>query len=204
MVIGMLNWTNQVRLLPHLEHQGWRYRWLRMPFGLSPAPEEFQRRVIMNSVLNDLPGVKVIADDILVYGCDSTGTEALSDHDKNLRMLMERCKGKGLALNAQKMQLRLRESTYMGHLITAEGLKIDPEKIKAIRDMPVGMVNYVQKFAPRLAEITTPLRELTKKDNEFIWEEHIHGKALDQVREMLSQPPVLRYFDPHVLFFMLI
>ena len=59
------------------------------------------------------------------------------------------------------------------------------------------MVNYVQKFAPSLAEITTPLRELTKKDNEFIWDEHIHGKVLDQVREILSQPPVLRYFDPH-------
>ena len=82
----------------------------------------------------------------------------------------------------------------MGHQ-TVEGLKIDPEKTKVIRDMPVpvdkagvqrllGMVNYVQKFASRLAEITIPLRELTKKDNEFIWEEHIHGKALDQVREM--------------------
>ena len=178
-----------------------------MPFGLSPAPEEFQRRV--NSALNDLPGVKVIADDTSVYGCGSTDTEALADHDKNLRMLMERCKEKGLALNAQKMQLRLGEVTYMGHLITAEGLKIDPEKTKAIRNMPVpvdkaevqrliGMVNYVQKFVPRLAEITTPLRELTKKDNEFIWEEHIHGKVLDQVRKILSQPPVLRYFDPHV------
>ena len=167
-----------------------RYRWLRMPFGLSPAPEEFQRQE--NSVLKDLPGVKVIADDILVYGCGSTDTEALADHDKNLRMFMECCKGKGLALNPQKMQLRLREVTYMGHLIMAEGLKIDPEKTKAIRDMPVpvdkagvqrllGMVNYVQKFASSLAEITIPLRELTKKDNKFIWEEHIHGKALDQV-----------------------
>ena len=170
---------------------------LRMPFGLSPAPEEFQRRV--NSALNDLPGVKVIADDTLVYGCGSTDKEALADHDKNLRMLMERCKEKGLALNAQKMQLRLGEVTYMGHLITAEELKIDPEKTKAIRNMPVpvdkageqrliGMVNYVQKFVPRLAEMSTPLRELTKKDNEFIWEEHIHGKALDQVRKVLSQP----------------
>ena len=109
------------------------YRWLRMPFGL--APEEFQRRV--NSVLNNLPGVKVIADDILVYGCGSTDTEALADHDKNLKLLMECCKGKGLALNPQKIQLRLREVTYMGHLIMAEGLKIDPEKTKAIRDMPV-------------------------------------------------------------------
>ena len=152
---------------------------------------------------------QVIADGLWMWLNGHRIIEALADHDKNLRMLMERCKGRGLALNAQKMRLRLREVTYMGHLIMAEGLKIDPEKTKAIRDMPIpvdkagaqrllGMVNYVQKFVPRLADITTPLRELTKKDNEFISEEHIHGKALDQVREILSQPPVLRYFDPHV------
>jgi hypothetical protein len=135
--------------------------------------------------------------------------DALADHDKNLKLVMERCKLKGVKLNAKKMQLRLREVTYMGHLITADGLKVDPEKTKVIRDMPVptdksgvqrllGMVNYVPTFAPSLAEITSPLRELVKKDNEFIWEEHIHGKALDQVRQTLSRPPVLRYFDPNV------
>ena len=100
---------------------------------------------------------------------------------------MERCREKGLKLNPDKIQLQLKEVSYMGHRITSNGLKIDPEKTKAIRDMPVptdklgvqrllGMVNYVQKFAPKLAEITTPLRDLIKKGNELIWEEHVHGK----------------------------
>ena len=153
-----------------------RYRWLRMPFGISPAPEEFQRRV--NDVLSGLPGVKVIADDILVFGSGETDEEAYQDHDKNLRRLMERCKEKGLKLNPDKIQLQLNELSYMGHRITANGLKIDPEKTKAIRNMPIptdkqgvqrllGMVNFVQTFAPRLAEITTPLRDLIKKGNEF-------------------------------------
>ena len=79
-----------------------RYRWLRMPFGISPAPEEFQRRV--NDVLSGLPGVKVIADDILVFGSGETDEEAYQDHDKNLRRLMERCKEKGLRLNPDKIQ----------------------------------------------------------------------------------------------------
>ena len=64
-----------------------RYRWLRMPFGLLPAPEEFQRR--MNSVLHDLPGVKVIADDILTFGKGATDAEAFADHDRNLKLLMD-------------------------------------------------------------------------------------------------------------------
>ena len=185
-----------------------RYRWLRMPLGISPAPEEFQRRV--NDILLGLPGIKVIADDILVYGSGATDEKAYLDHDKNLRGLMERCREKGLKLNPDKIQLQLKEVSYMGHRITSNGLKIDPEKTKAIRDMPVptdklgvqrllGMVNYVQKFAPKLAEITTPLRDLIKKGNEFIWEEHVHGKALDEIRQILSEPPVLRFFDPNVM-----
>ena len=124
-----------------------------MPFGISPAPEEFQRRV------ND-------TDDILVYGSGETDEEAYQDHDKNLRLLMERCKEKDLKLNPDKIQLQLNEVSYMGHCITENELKVDPEKKEAIRYMPVptdkqgvqrllGMVNYVQKFAPRLAEITT-------------------------------------------------
>ncbi len=185
-----------------------RFRWLRMPFGLSPAPEEFQRRV--NDILLGLPGIKVIADDILVFGCGQTDEEAYQDHDKSLRLLMERCKEKGLKLNPDKIQLQLNEVSYMGHCLTANGLKIDPEKTKAIRDMPVptdklgvqrllGMANYVQKFAPRLAEITTPLRDLIKKGNEFKWEEHVHGRALNEIRQILSEPPVLRFFDPNVV-----
>ena len=184
-----------------------RYRWLRMPFGISPAPEEFQRRV--NDVLSGLPEVKVIADDILVFGSGETDEEAYQDHDKNLRRLMERCKEKGLKLNPDKIQLQLNEVSYMGHRITACGLKIDLEKTKAIRNMPIptdkqgvqrllGMVNFVQKFAPRLAEITTPLRDLIKKGNEFKWDEHVHGKALDEIRQTLAEPPVLRFFDPNV------
>lgn len=178
-----------------------------MPFGLSPAPEEFQRRV--NAILVDLPGVKVIADDILVFGSGKTDLEATQDHDKNLRAVMERCKDKGLKLNAEKMQLRLKEVTYMGHRVTANGLKVDPEKTKAIRDMPtptdrlgvqrlLGMVNYVQRFAPKLSQVTTPLRELIKKGNEFVWDENLHGKALKEVQEILLQPPVLRFFDPTI------
>ena len=82
-----------------------------MPFGLSPALEEFQRR--MNSVLHDLPGVKVIADDILIFGKGATDAEAFVDHAKNLKLLMDRCQSKGLKLSSKKLQLRLSEVAYM-------------------------------------------------------------------------------------------
>ena len=92
---------------------------MRMPFGISPAPEEFQRRV--NDILSGLPGIKVVADDILVFGNGRTDEEASHDHDKNLRLLMARCQDKGLKLNPDKIQLRLDEVRYMGHRITTHG-----------------------------------------------------------------------------------
>ena len=181
-----------------------RYRWLRMPFGISPAPEEFQRG--LDQALAGLNGCKAIADDFLVFGCGANDDEAVKDHDENLIALLQRCREKGVKLNRGKLQLRLKEVAYMGHVLSADGLQPDPEKVKAIREMPaptekqsiqrlLGMTNYIQKFAPRLSEITTPLRELTKNDNEFQWDEQVHGAVLEETKKILSTTPVLKYFD---------
>lgn len=75
-----------------------RYRWLRMPFGISPAPEEFQRR--LDQALAGLNGCKAIADDILVFGCGANDDEAVKDHDDKLincsppTMPRKRCEAK--------------------------------------------------------------------------------------------------------------
>ena len=59
-----------------------------MPFGISLAPEEYQRQ--MHDIVQGLPGVAVIADDILVYGCRATQAEYIQDHDNNLKKLLDR------------------------------------------------------------------------------------------------------------------
>ena len=59
----------------------------------------------------------------------------------------------------------------------------------------LGMVNYVQKFAPHLSEVTKPLRDLVKNDTEFTWDEHVHGKAFTEVKKILSNAPILQYFN---------
>ena len=180
-----------------------RYRWRRMPFGIAPAPEEFQRRI--DEALEGIQGVKAIHDDILVWGSGEDDAKATEDHDRKLRKLFERCRKKNVKLNKDKMKLRQKEVTFMGHVISADGLKVDSAKVEAIKDMPIptdkqavqrllGMVNYVQKFAPRLSEVTEPLRQLIKKDVEFYWDK-IHDKCLHEIREILTSAPVLRYFD---------
>ena len=99
---------------------GW-YRWLRMPFGISSAPEEFQKR--MNDTFGDIKGTAVIADDLLVYREGDDMEIATSDHDKNLRIVLERARERNVTLNKDKVRLRFTEVPYIGHLLTADGLK---------------------------------------------------------------------------------
>ena len=73
-----------------------RYRWTRLPFGISSAPEEFQRRI--HDVLFGLEGVVNIADDIIMVGRGKTLSEATHDHDRVVIELMDRLSWHGLRL----------------------------------------------------------------------------------------------------------
>lgn len=79
------------------------YRWERIPFWLSTAPEEFQRR--QDQALEDLRGVRTVADDLLVFGEGKTMEEAERDHDQNVRNLLERYREVNLKLNKEKARL---------------------------------------------------------------------------------------------------
>ncbi|KAK2557053.1 Retrovirus-related Pol polyprotein from transposon 17.6 [Acropora cervicornis] len=186
-----------------------RYRWLRMPFGIATAPEEYQRR--QHEVLEGLPGIYVIADDILITGQGESKEEALKDHDRNLVALLERAREVNLKLNPKKLKLRLSEVPFIGHLLTSTGVKPDPEKMRAVQEMPVpdgrtsaekvkavqrflGFVNYLAKFVPHLADECEPLRRLTDKDADWVWEKH-HQDAFNRVKQLGADYPVLRYYD---------
>ena len=181
-----------------------RFRWKRLPFGICLASEEFQRR--LNLALQGLDGVRPIADDILVYGVGRTREEATKDHDRKLICLLDRCRKVGIKLNFEKLKLRQSEVKYMGHMFTADGLRADPEKISAVINMPppedrkgvqriLGLVNYLQRFSPRLAEASAPLRALLKRENIFINEENVHGRALEQIKQIITRDPVLKYYN---------
>jgi hypothetical protein len=105
-----------------------RYRWLRISFGIATAPEEYQRR--QHEVLEGLPGIHVIADDILITGQGETQEEAFRDHDINLVALLQRAREVDIKLNPKKLKLRLNEVPYIGHLLTLDGVKPDPEKVR--------------------------------------------------------------------------
>ena len=117
-------------------------------------------------------GVACIANDLLIYGIGDTLDDARQDHDKNLSLLLERCRQKSVKLNRHKVVLRVQQVDFMGHLLTAHGLKPDPNKVEAILKLETpgtkekierlnGTVNYLAKFLPRLSQVMDPLRRLT-------------------------------------------
>lgn len=116
--------------------------------------------------------VEIIVDDFLIHAQDQ------KEMDRNLSMVLERSREVGLKLNPNKIKLRVDEVRYVGHSLTLQGLQPDPEKIKAIIDMPpptdkegvqrlLGTVNYLDKCIQNKAEIQGPISQLLQKDTVF-------------------------------------
>ncbi|XP_053376974.1 uncharacterized protein K02A2.6-like [Mercenaria mercenaria] len=152
-----------------------RYRYLRLPMGISSAMDLFQKKI--DEIFEGLPGVAAIVDDILVYG------KTREEHDANLRAVLQRSLEQGIRLNPDKLEVGQSQISYFGHVISKQGLSPDPDKVSAIREMPIpenrsqletvlGMSQYLARYAPRLSEVTLPLRELLAKDVEFLWVNH--------------------------------
>ena len=181
-----------------------RYRWRRLPFGLKVSSEIFQKK--LQQALSGLDGVECVADDIIVFGVGDTKEEAQENHDQRLRALLQRCREKNIRLNRKKSVLRTASVSFLGHIVSDQGLKPDPQKIEAILKLPnptnktevqrlQGSVQYLARFLPRLSEIFQPLRQLTHKDQPWIWNEE-HERALKEIKHLLTTAPVLTFYDP--------
>ena len=173
-----------------------RYRFRRLPFGVKCAPEIFQRT--MDQMVEDLDGVEVIMDDVIVAGDETT-------HDERLKTFLERALKQGLKLNKEKCKIRQTQVPYVGHLLTAEGLKIDPQKVKAIQEMPepqskedvkrlLGFVQFLSRYLPSLSTVDAPLRELEKADVLFHWD-HPQKESFEKIKQLVSEAPILQYYD---------
>lgn len=180
-----------------------KYIWNRLPFGLNVSSEEYQRR--QEEALKGLESVFCIVDDVLVGGKGSTLEEATADHDKNVLAFLERCRETNIVLNKDKMKINHDSVTFMGNKLTNCGIKPDPGKAKAIQEMPpptdvtgvrrlLGMVNYLSKFVPHLSNLSHPISNLTKNDVEFHWDIE-QSTAFAKMKDAISKPPLLSYFD---------
>ena len=140
-----------------------------MVFGLVNAPATFQRT--MDRLLAEIKGEECFIyhlDDIIIFNRD------IADHRRRLRNLLEKLQGGNLRVNIQKCTYAQSSVKYLGHVVTSDGLKPDPNKVRAIREYPcptaakeiegfLGLAGYYRRFIPKFSEVAEPLTKLLRK-----------------------------------------
>ena len=175
------------------------FRFKRMPFGLKNAPATFQR--LMDNVKRMVPQVRCFAylDDLIVT---STNHE---QHLKDLEAIFKVFRKHNLRANRTKCRFAAEEVHYLGHIISKNGIKTDPDKAKAIRELKApkdlsGVRRIQQSFAwfrrfiPNMSQILAPITKLTKKGVKFAWTE-TEQKAMNEIKELICNAPILAIPD---------
>ena len=158
----------------------------------------FQRK--LDAIFLSIPGVTGIADDMIIYGRTD------QEHDQHLVNFLEVCRKNTLTLNPDKMQFRLPQVSFFGHQWSEKGLSPDPKKIAAVKRMNLpqdvemmrsllGLVNYLNRFSPHLAELSEPLRQISRQNMEFELTESV-CVAFSLTKEEISKNITLPYFNP--------
>lgn len=175
------------------------YEFIRMPFGLKNAPSTFQR--VMDNVLREHIGKLcfVYMDDIIVY------STSLEEHICSLKKIFETLDKYNLKLQLDKCEFLSKEVAYLGHIVTPEGIKPNPDKIKAIIDWPLprndkelrgflGTLSYYRRFIKDLARIIKPLTSPLCKGQKL---EHTPEfiETFAKCKALLTSSHVLQYPD---------
>ena len=166
-----------------------RYRYLRVPMGAKFSQDAYQMK--MDQILEGLPGVIAIHDDITIFG------KSDDDHDTNLIGLMECAKETGLTLNSKNCSIGQDSVSFFGVIFGKDGMCPDPKKIQGILEMPppkdttqlqsfLGMVNFMHNFIPHLSEHTATLRGLLTKNAIFHWDESTNA-AFQKLKSLIAE-----------------
>jgi transposase InsO family protein len=184
-------------------HEG-HFEYLSMPQGVSSAPMFWA--MVVDDTFN-VPDLKALAmfwyqDDVFVHD------NSFYRHCDTLLKVLDRMVSKGLVFKISKTHLNYRAMKVLGHIMTRQGRLPDPEMVRAINDWAVprdqkevrsmvGLAMFVKGYVKNMSDIITPLQDLLKKNVvvEQVWKDEIHGKALSELKRIITSEPVLRCVD---------
>ena len=192
------------------------YEFHRMPFGLCNAPATFQR--LMERCMGDLNlrDCLIYLDDVIIF------SSTFEEHLDRLEAVFSRLEQHKLKLKASKCEFMKARVTYLGHVVSENGIETDPEKTNAVKSWPIptsvkdvraflGFTGYYRRFIKDFAKIARPLNDMlighsnnkkgkskTKK-TPFIWNDR-HQHAFETLKDKLLSPPILAYADYRIPF----
>ena len=176
------------------------YEFLVMPFGLTNAPAVFMDYMnrIFRQYLDQF--VVVFIDDILIY------SKSKEEHENHLRIVLGILKEKQLFAKLSKCEFWLSEVKFLGHVISEEGVSVDPSKVEAVLNWKrpetvteirsfLGLAGYYRRFIQNFSRIAMPLTKLTRKNQPYVWDEKCE-RSFTELKERLTSAPVLIIPDP--------
>ncbi len=171
-----------------------------LPFGLVNAPAVFQ--ALVNDVLRDMINVFVFVylDDILIF------SPSLQVHVQHVRRVLQRLLENRLFVKAEKCMFHSRSVKFLGSVVSAEGISMDPDKVRAVIEWPVldsrialqwflGFANFYRRFIRSFSQVAAPLTALTSIRSHFTWSE-VAQNAFDHLKRLFTSAPILITPDP--------
>ncbi|KAE8721419.1 Detected protein of unknown function [Hibiscus syriacus] len=171
------------------------YEFLVMSFGLTNAPAAFMDLMhrVFRPYLDQF--VVVFIDDILVY------SRSEAEHEEHLRIVLQTLRENKLYAKLSKCEFWLSEVTFLGHIVSADGIQVDPSKVEAIMNWKqsrniseirsfLGLAGYYRRFVEGFSLIAAPLTKLLRKDVPFVWSDDQQA-SFEKLKTVLTQAPVL-------------
>jgi hypothetical protein len=179
------------------------FEYLVMPFGLTNAPASFQGFInnVLRKYLDNF--VIVYLDDILVYTKGS-----LEEHIEQVRLVLKELLANGIHCNLDKCQFHVQKVSFLGFIITPDGISMDPERIATIVEWPVptcildiqiflGFANFYRRFIDEYSRVVIAITALLDKGQEFRWTSEAQA-AFEQLKALFTSAPILRQFNPEL------
>ena len=176
------------------------YEFNVMHYGLTNAPASFQR--FMNDCFKELLDVCVVIylDDILIY------SENPTDHAIHVREVLRRLRANSLFAKIEKCEFDVDTTSFLGFVISPDGLKMDDSKVQVIRDWPtprkvkdvqsfLGFANFYRRFIANYSDMSVPLTRLTRKSIRWEWTPECR-EAFRLLKDAFTSAPILHHFDP--------
>ncbi|XP_015159833.1 uncharacterized protein [Solanum tuberosum] len=171
------------------------YKFIVMSFGLTNAPAAFMSR--MNRIIKPYMDLFVIVfiDDILIY------SRAWKEHEKHLRIVLGLLREKRLYAKFSKCEFWLDSMSFLGHVVSKDGVMVDPTKIEAVKNWVrptnvsevrsfVGLASYYRQFVKGFSSISSQLTNLTKQNVPFVWSDECE-KSFLKLKTLLTAAPIL-------------